>query len=114
MNRDLPTLAVRFLRGETCVVVPSPVKELVGTVRQIGPRGGGAHQSEICARLCDSDLSTSHCPPIRTRGATPSAQHPGGIVGTKECSPGDISRLSQPCEQRSTEFPRPLNPLASR
>src|SRR5712692_1275784 len=26
MNRDLPTPAVRLLRGETCIVVPSPVK----------------------------------------------------------------------------------------
>jgi hypothetical protein len=38
MNRDLPSPAMGLLRGETSIVVPSLVKELVGTIRKIAPR----------------------------------------------------------------------------
>jgi hypothetical protein len=38
MNRDLPSPAMGPLRGETCVIVPSLVKELVGTIRKIASR----------------------------------------------------------------------------
>src|ERR1700676_3536052 len=37
MNRDLPSPAMRFLRRQTRVVVPSLVKELVGAIRKSAP-----------------------------------------------------------------------------
>ena len=41
MDRELPSPVMRFLRGETCVVVPSLVEEFVRTIRVVAPRKGG-------------------------------------------------------------------------
>src|SRR5580658_6516465 len=37
MKRNLPAPTVRFLVGKACVLMPSFVKELVRTIRQIAP-----------------------------------------------------------------------------
>ena len=56
MNGDLPTLAMRLFRRETCVVMPPPVKELVGTIRQIAPREGWDRVDRKANVLCRPSL----------------------------------------------------------
>src|SRR6266446_5200241 len=41
MEDALPTPTIRLFGRKTCVLVPSFVEELVGTVRQIAPRKSG-------------------------------------------------------------------------
>jgi len=40
MNGDSPSPAAGFLRGETRIVMPALVEELVGTIRKIARREG--------------------------------------------------------------------------
>jgi hypothetical protein len=51
MNGDSPSPAACFLRGETRIVMPSLVEELVRTIRKIARREGGDRVEDL------SDLS---------------------------------------------------------
>src|SRR5258705_10276579 len=73
MNGDSPSPAACFLRGETRIVVPSLVEELVGTIRKIARREGGDRVEDLselsrgCLRL--GDLSEERCPLFFSHGS---------------------------------------------
>jgi len=47
MDRDFPSAAVRPLRRETGVVMPTLVKELIRTIRQMAPRERGDRVDDL-------------------------------------------------------------------
>src|SRR2546425_10842060 len=73
MNGDSPSPAACFLRGETRIVMPSLVEELVGTIRKIARREGGDRVEDLSdlSRGCLGlgDLPEERCPLFFSHGS---------------------------------------------
>src|SRR6267143_7063084 len=74
MDGDSPSPAACFLRGETRIVMPSLVEELVGTIRKIARREGGDRVEDLSdlSRGCLGlgDLPEERCPLFFSHGSS--------------------------------------------